>query len=95
MADRALIYRLHAIERMFERNIRPGDVGRVLMEGEVIERYEDDIPYPSRLVLGTAGNRPVHVVAADIPGENTTIVISVYEPDSGAWEDGFRRRKKR
>jgi hypothetical protein len=44
------------------------------------------------LLLGWRDLRPVHVVAADTP-ENETIVITVYEPDPSLWEFGFERKK--
>lgn len=47
-----LIFRGHAIQRMFERAVTVDDVVLVLREGETIESYPDDKPYPSRLVLG-------------------------------------------
>jgi hypothetical protein len=37
---------------MVERNITATDVREVLANGEVIETYPDDTPYPSQLVLG-------------------------------------------
>ncbi|HXX22088.1 MAG TPA: DUF4258 domain-containing protein [Terriglobia bacterium] len=50
-------------------------------------------PYPSRLVLGWIGARPLHTVVADNLSENELIVITVYEPDSEVWEADFKRRK--
>jgi hypothetical protein len=67
----------------------------VLDHGTIIEEYPDDTPYPSRLVLGWVGRRPIHVVAADDPASRTTIVITAYEPDRDVWEDDFRKRKSR
>ena len=61
--------------------------------GETIEEYPDDVPYPSRLVSGNAGDRPIHVVAADDVDSEATIVVTVYEPDPARWEPGFKRRK--
>lgn len=62
------------------------------MTGEVIEEYDNDRPYPSRLVLTWSGKRPLHVVAADNVEE--TIIVTVHEPDLNEWELGFKRRKK-
>jgi hypothetical protein len=50
-----VIFRLHALKRMVERKISPEDVFRILKTGVDIERYLEDHPYPSRLVLGTIG----------------------------------------
>lgn len=88
-----IVFRVHAIQRMFERGITAEDVRDVLETGDTIERYPDDTPYPSRLVLGWRGVRPLHVVVADDQEGNELIVISVYEPDPATWEPGFKRRK--
>lgn len=87
-----LIFRKHALQRMFQRSISTADVAAVLTEGKFIIDYPEDTPYPSRLMLGWRGERPIHIVAADTP-ENETIVITVYEPDPALWEPGFERKK--
>ena len=79
---------------MFERGIRHDDVRKVLEQGRVIEEYPDDKPYPSCLILGWAGNRPIHVVKAENQEENQTIIATVYEPDMFVWEPGFERRRE-
>jgi hypothetical protein len=92
MADR-FSFRVHAIRRMFQRQVSPPDIRHVLATGEIIEDYPDDTPYPSRLVLGWCGSRPLHVVAADNKEDQETIIITVYEPDPDKWEPGFKKRK--
>ena len=77
---------------MFQRSISTADVRMVLANGKSIVIYPDDTPYPSRLMLGWCGERPIHVVAADTL-ESETIVITVYEPDPALWELGFERKK--
>jgi len=94
MVQAKLVFRVHAIARMFERAVSEEEVRTVLEGGEIIERYPDDTPYPSRLVLGSAGGRPIHVVAADNRQDHEVIVITVYEPDPALWEPDFRRRKQ-
>lgn len=94
MAYERLVFRVHAVQRMFQRRITEEDVRHVLQTGEVIDRYPDDTPYPSRLVLGFCGARPIHVVAADDSQTELTIVISVYEPDPARWDVTFRRRNQ-
>ena len=88
-----LIYRQHAIRRMFERAISEAEVRQVLESGRVIEAYPDDTPYPSALLLGYSADRPLHVVYADIEGENERIIITVYEPDPARWEADLATRK--
>ncbi|MDO8585622.1 MAG: DUF4258 domain-containing protein [Armatimonadota bacterium] len=79
---------------MFERGVSADEVRQALASGEVIEDYPNDLPYPSRLILGWRGARPIHVVAAHDRVEDQTIVITVYEPDANLWESGFRRRRR-
>lgn len=93
MADERLVFRIHAVQRMFERRITEEDVTHVLATGETIEEYPDDTPYPSRLVLGWRGPRPLHVVVADHASAREIIVMTVYEPDPAQWGFGFKRRK--
>lgn len=88
-----LVFRTHALRRMFERQFSTDDINAVVAGGETIEDYPDDKPYPSRLVLSRVGERPVHVVVAHNLSENELIVITVYEPDRELWEADFRRRK--
>jgi hypothetical protein len=78
---------------MFERGITIADVRNVLDNGEVIEDYPNDFPYPSRLVLGWRGIRPIHIVAADNLSAGETIIVTVYEPDPQQWDSDFKRRK--
>ena len=86
-------YRVHALQRMFQRGISVRDILHVLERGNTIEDYPDDVPYPSRLVLGFKSSRPIHIVAADNQEEQEVIVITVYEPDPTRWEPGFEKRK--
>jgi hypothetical protein len=93
MAGKQVIFRVHALRRMFERRIREEDILHVLATGEVIEDYPTDFPYPSRLVLGWCENRAIHVVAAYNKVANETIIVTAYEPDLQKWEADFKRRR--
>ena len=88
-----LVFRVHAVQRMFERRISVQDVEDVLASGEVIEDYPHDFPFASQLHLGFVGDRSVHVVSARNPNSDERIIITVYEPDLHEWEPGFRKRK--
>jgi hypothetical protein len=94
LAFERLVFRVHAIQRMFQRGVSETDVHHVLETGGVIQEYPEDQPYPSRLVLGWQGSRPIHVVVADDLDNQETIVITVYEPDSAEWEPDFRRKRR-
>ncbi len=88
-----IVFRVHALERMFERGIGVSEVVEILDTGETIALYEDDRPYASRLVLGWSGGRPLHIVAADAATDQITVVITVYQPDSNLWTSDFRSRR--
>lgn len=89
-----LTFRVHAIRRMRQWQITAEEVRHVLKIGESIERYPEDRPYPSRLVLGWSRGRPIHVVAADNEAEQEIIIITVYEPDPRLWDPTFRTRRR-
>jgi len=78
---------------MFERGINEAEARTVLQKGDVIEARADDLPYPSRLVLGFSKQRAIHIVAADNHAERETIVITVYEPDPKRWDSTLRKRR--
>jgi hypothetical protein len=86
-------FRRHAFERMAARGITVADVLLVLREGEHIEEYSDDTPFPSALLSGTVDGRRLHVVAAHDAAEDVTYVITTYEPDPAEWDPSFRRRR--
>ena len=87
------VYRVHALKRMFERQIERSVVESVVRSGTTIERYPEDTPYPSRLVLGWDGDQPVHAVVADNVPEDELIIITVYQPDPARWDSSFSRRQ--
>jgi len=89
-----VVFRLHALKRMAQRRITDEDVSAVLKTGELIEDYPDDVPYPSRLLLGWSGSRPLHVVMALNVEREEAIIITVYEPSDKEWDDQFKRRRK-
>jgi len=89
----SIVYRLHAVLRMGQRGISEQEVEQALRNGEVVERYDDDTPYPSRLILSPPFSRPLHVVAAWNEAACEWIVITVYEPAPDRWYPDHRRRR--
>lgn len=83
----------HVFRRMAERSFSPDTVKSVIINGTVIKDYPDDTPYPSRLILGYDNERPVHVVSAYNPADDTEYVITVYEPDEMRWSENFTERR--
>jgi hypothetical protein len=89
-----LVFRQHAIERMFQRGIGTDDVAAVVTTGQVIESYADDTPYPSALWLGFPGGVPLHVVAADSLLAGERIILTVYRPDPAQWAPDWSTRRQ-
>jgi hypothetical protein len=87
------LFRVHAVQRMFERRISAAKVRSALDTGETIEDYSSEMPEPSRLILGFQGKRPFHVVTSENPETNVTTVITVYIPDNDKWNKDFRTRR--
>jgi hypothetical protein len=90
-----IVLRLHAVKRMAKRAISEEDIRTVVTSGKTIEEYPNDMPYPSRLLLGWSGNRPLHVVVAENIEQQQVIVITVYEPDAERWTSDYARRKRK
>lgn len=91
-----IIYRVHAIERMFERDISEKSVEEAVKNGKVIEEYLDDKPYPSFLVLdfeNSDSNKPIHIVFAK--NENEIIIITAYRPEKSKWTNNYQTRIKK
>jgi hypothetical protein len=78
---------------MFERRVSMKSILRAIQAGDIIEDYSSEMPEPGRLILGVQGRRPFHVVTAQNVDMNTTIVVTVYNPDPHKWSRNFRRRR--
>jgi len=94
MTNQPIIFRIHAVQRMFERRIPVENVRQVLQSGEMIEDYSEEMPDPGGLLSAKRGHRPLHVVLAENTKEGERVVITVYEPDPAQWKAGFRSRKE-
>ena len=87
------VFRVHAVQRMFERRVAIKKVLSAIKTGEIIEDYSSETPEPSRLILGFQGKRPFHVVTSENLEANETTVITVYVPDAGRWKKDWRSRR--
>ena len=89
-----VIFTGHALRRMFQRELAKDDIIETLKCGECIAEYLEDQPYPSYLVLGFSGLRPVHIVVARDRVDETCYVVTAYVPDGVLWSDDFRTRRE-
>ena len=87
------VFRVHAVQRMFERRVAIKKVLDSIKTGEIIEDYSSETPEPSRLILGFQGKRPFHVVVSENLEMNETMVITVYVPDADRWKNGSKKRR--
>ncbi|MCI0554413.1 MAG: DUF4258 domain-containing protein [Anaerolineae bacterium] len=93
MSHSKIFFRVHAVQRMFEREISEKRVLGALELGDTIEDYSSEMPEPSRLLLGFQGKRPIHVVASENPETKEITIITVYIPDSDKWNKDFKSRR--
>ena len=63
------------------------------MEGEIIEDYPDDKPFPTALFLGRRQGDPFHVVTALDSLRGYCFVITVYRPDLNHFEPDYKTRR--
>lgn len=89
----SFLFRVHAVQRMFERNVSIQRVKDAVDTGVTIEDYSEEMPEPSRLILGYQGKRPFHVVTSENQETNITTIITVYIPDRNKWDKTFMSRK--
>lgn len=83
----------HILMRCQQRNISYEEIKEVIKNGEIIEEYPDDYPYPSCLILGmTINERKIHVVVGI--GEKKLWLITAYEPDPSLWDEELKKRKE-
>lgn len=84
---------MHAAKRLEQRGISLNDIISCIKNGEIIEQYPADYPYPSCLIMGIALNNVIlHVVI----GSNleTIWIITAYFPNREKWENDFKTRKE-
>ena len=78
----------HLLTRMRQRQIKLQDIKHTIENGEIIEQYSTDFPYPSCLING----ENMHIVCSI--GEGRLYIITAYRPSPEQWEAGGRRRKE-
>ena len=93
MSNRSILYRVHAVQRLFERKIAISSVGHAVRSGETIEDYSLEMSQPGRLILGFQGKRPLHVVVSEDSKAGEITVITVYVPDPDRWDRQFKSRR--
>lgn len=85
----------HADEEAFDDQLSYEEIYASVIQGEIIESYNDDKPYPSCLILGkNFSGKPIHSVWAYNPKTAWVVLITVYRPNPKRWIDWKVRVKK-
>lgn len=93
-ANKKIRWTNHMFMRLVQRGISTDDVGNALINGEIIEDYPTDYPYPSCLILGlTIDEKILHVVCGS-NGEELWL-ITAYYPNPDSWSSDFKVRREK
>ena len=85
----------HADEEAVDDELSFDEIFYSVMQGEIIEDYPTDKPFPSCLVMGrNFFGQAIHSVWAYNPANQWAVLIAVYRPDPARWID-FKMRVKR
>lgn len=85
----------HADEEAESDKLSFDEIYFSVLQGEIIEDYPDDAPYPSCLIYGdTFSGDPVHSVWAYNKDNQWAVLITVYRPDPERWINWRERKPK-
>ena len=83
----------HVAMRFRQKGLKVKNIRFAVNNGEIIEQYPDDYPFPSCLILGkTIDGKYIHVVMSD-EGKMSRI-ITAYYPDPNKWDVQLKVRKE-
>lgn len=90
--DETIVITQHMTKRIHERGIQYTEIKNAILNGEIIEEYPDDYPYPSCLILNIPANhKNIHVVTGIT--EDRLYIVSAYYPSLDKWEADYKTRK--
>ena len=85
----------HADEEAQVDRLKYEEIYFSVLNGEIIEDYPKDKPYPSCLIYGqTFAGEAVHSVWAYNQKSKWAVLITVYRPDPKRWIDYKTRKRK-
>lgn len=85
--DETIFLTDHLKTRMRQRQIKYEDIKKTLKNGQIIEQYPADYPFPSCLINGDN----LHIVSS--VGDGHLYIITAYRPSDEKWEEGGTKRK--
>ena len=90
-----IMWSFHAVKKLRLEGLRKIQVEAALKEAILIEDYpEQGRPLPDCLILGFFEGDPIHVVVAIDNDSDRIIIVTVYQPDLGRWENDWKTRKR-
>jgi hypothetical protein len=93
MKDDKIKWSGHILTRMQQRGIKTIDIINCISNGEIIEYYPDDYPFPSCLILGYSdAGVGIHVVCA--LGQDYVWMITAYYPGKNEWLKDLKTRRR-
>ncbi|MFH1258692.1 MAG: DUF4258 domain-containing protein [Elusimicrobiota bacterium] len=87
-------WRKHTLLRLAERKIKQDTILEVILNGEIVEDYPDDTPFPSCLMFKIIDQKPYHVVVSFDSKDKKGYIITAYNPNLDKFEHDFRTRRK-
>lgn len=85
----------HADEESHNDGLTYDEIFNSVFNGEIIEDYGQDKPYPSCLIYGkNFKDEPIHSVWGYNTENEWSVLITVYRPDQERWLNWKQRRRK-
>jgi len=90
VVDGNYFYSRHGDQERQNDNLRIAEVEEALLNGRILEYYENDVRGKSCLVVGFTGKgKPVHIVCGK--AEDTMTIITVYIPTPPKFVNPYER----
>ena len=89
-----VLWSSHAEFERYQDDLTRDEVLSAILNGEIIEEYDNDKPLPSCLIYGKDNNKQIHIVIAFNNNTGFIRIITVYIPDFRRWENDLRTRRK-
>ena len=83
----------HAFDKLRLIDCGFAEFAQVLEQAEVIEEHELGVEQVKELVLSLDWVRPLHVVVVVDDAREEERIVTVYEPETDRWTDGYRKRR--
>ncbi len=80
----------HADERMGLRKVTHADLRQVILGGQIVEKYLDNLPDPKVLLMAIVKGEPLYVACA-FDG-SYAYIITVHHYDPARWIDPMTRK---